>query len=457
MSRLHLVLPGCLTPRIVLVPAIAWLAAVWLAVWPGICPGAEPESAEPENKESPLAVPAAGEPFAARLVGAEGAGEQWRFDFLAGGARRTVEAGELVRWGEFAELDQGPVVVLADGSLLVADLLEADGETLSVDSLLVGTLRLPLEAVAGLVLRLPASRAQSDRLLDEVLRAQGNTDRLVLDNGDRLEGLFVGLETGADALSSEQIRFRGRTGELDIEIQRVAWLAFNPLLRQKPLSEGLRAWVGLTDGSRVLARRLQLDEDRLELTPAVLDQAWQGKAGVLKALQPLGGRVVYLSDLEPSGYRHVPYLDISWPSKRDRNVLGGLLRAGDRLYLKGLGVHSASRLSYELDGEFDRFEAELALDDAAQGRGSVQFRVYVDGKEQFQSPPVRGFSAPVPLSLDIRGARRLDLIVGFGERADELDRADWLDARLVRGQANSEPADQQQADPATPGNAAPGF
>jgi len=409
--------------------AIGCLQVLGLGVlWVGLLCGVG-AAAEAANDHAPRAVPASGEPFAAALVGAD---EQWQLEFSAQGAKRTLAAGELVRWGRFAEVDQGPVVVLADGGLLVADLLGVDDETLSVDSLLVGTLRLPLEAVAGLVLRLPASRAQSDRLLDEVLQAKGNTDQLALDNGDRLEGLFLGFESGKDALSADRIRFRRGTVELDIEIHRVAWLAFNPLLRQDARAGGLQAWVGLRDGSRVLARRLRLAQDRLELTPALLDQQWQGRADALSAIQMLGGRAVYLSDLEPAGYRHVPYLTVSWPFRRDRNVLGGLLRARGQLYLKGLGMHSASRLSYELEGEFERFEAELALDDAAQRRGSVQYRVYVDGREQFQSPPVRGFSAPVPLSLDIRGARRLDLIVGFGGRADELDRADWLDARLIR-------------------------
>ena len=43
----------------------------------------------------------------------------------------------------------------------------------------------------------------------------------------------------------------------------------------------------------------------------------------------------------------------------DRNAEGGRLRCGERLYLKGLGMHSAARLTYALDGPYQRFEAEL--------------------------------------------------------------------------------------------------
>ena len=66
-------------------------------------------------------------------------------------------------------------------------------------------------------------------------------------------------------------------------------------------------------------------------------------------MQPLGGRAVYLSDLKPAEYRQTPFLDLPWPYRADRNVTGGMLRRGGRLYLKGLGVHSAARLVYAIN------------------------------------------------------------------------------------------------------------
>ena len=36
------------------------------------------------------------------------------------------------------------------------------------------------------------------------------------------------------------------------------------------------------------------------------------------------------------------------------------------------------------------------------------------------------------ISVDNDGAKRLDLVVDFADRADELDHANWLNARLVR-------------------------
>ena len=79
-----------------------------------------------------------------------------------------------------------------------------------------------------------------------------------------------------------------------------------------------------------------------------------------------------------------------------------------------------------------RFQAELGIDDSTGGRGSVQFRVLVDGQERFASPIIRGGNPPVPVSVDVAGAKKLELVVDYADRADVLDHADWLNARLTK-------------------------
>jgi hypothetical protein len=124
-------------------------------------------------------------------------------------------------------------------------------------------------------------------------------------------------------------------------------------------------------------------------------------------------------------------LSTSWPYREDRNVLDGMLRVGGRTFVKGLGVHGAARLSYAVPESARQFHAEAAVDDCAGGGGSVRFRVFVDGQPKYASPVARGGEAPLPVRVDISGAKRLDLVVDFADRGDELDRADWLDARFV--------------------------
>ena len=55
-----------------------------------------------------------------------------------------------------------------------------------------------------------------------------------------------------------------------------------------------------------------------------------------------------------------------------------------------------------------------------------------NSREAWLTDVVRGGQPPVPLSVDLKGAKRISLLVDFADRGDELDHADWLDARLVR-------------------------
>jgi hypothetical protein len=44
----------------------------------------------------------------------------------------------------------------------------------------------------------------------------------------------------------------------------------------------------------------------------------------------------------------------------------------------------------------------------------------------------RGGEAPQRASVDVAGAQGITLVVDYTERGDEMDRADWLDARVVK-------------------------
>ena len=153
-------------------------------------------------------------------------------------------------------------------------------------------------------------------------------------------------------------------------------------------------------------------------------------------LQTSSPSVAYLSELPAPSYKQVPFSSLEWPLGIDRNVLGGRLRCSERVHLRGLGMHSASRVAFDLKGE-QRFEAQFALDDRSKSRGSVIGKVLLETEPgqwvaAWESPVVRGGDAPLSLSIPLKGARRLALLVEFADRGDEWDHANWLDARLVR-------------------------
>ena len=372
-------------------------------------------AAEPFN-----VVPADGPAFSASLVGVS---TDWKLQLNENGKPRTMAARDLVTLGKFVDAAHGTQLLFADGGLLVANLVKSDTDVLTVDSTLFGELKLPLESLIGIVLHPPADPQRRDALIARVNSVGGDADRLILDNGDELTGPI-------ETITKESVDFASRVGKVQIETARIAALAFNPTLVDHIKPSGLRGMIGFSDGSRLMANSMTLDDTQIGVTTTG-KQSWKANREHLRALQVFGGRAMYLSDLKPAAYKHIPFLELPWPFYADRNCLGNQLRSEGAVHPKGLGMHSTARLTYSLTGQ-KRFAAEVCLDAQTGGRGSVTFRVFADSEQLYASPVVRGNMPPVPISVELpEGAKTLSLIVDFAERGDELDHANWLNARLV--------------------------
>lgn len=333
-----------------------------------------------------------------------------------------VPLSELLEWGEPAPLRSGMQVILADGSVLLAEPFRLENDQFTVDSLTAGTPQFNLGALAGILFSPAVDTETADREYLALLDASGEGDRLLLINGDELTGRLLGF-------SSEQLRFETELGPLEIPTSDARSLILDPTLRSRPDAEP-HLWVGLTDGSRLRLTHVEPTSTGLRGTcgGVPLEIPLDEVVHLLPVGQG-GGR--YLADLEAGGYRHVPFLSTEWPYQRDRSVGGTLLRSGGRLYLKGLGMHSASRLTYTLRPGDRRLEALLAIDDAAGEQGNVRFRVFVDTEERFASEIIRSGDAPRPISVDLTGGRTVSLIIDYAQRGDTNDWANWLGARLT--------------------------
>ena len=373
-------------------------------------------------------VPVGGAPFRAQLQSITASGmATWKPEH---GEPRKLTLADLCCWGSFAEPPTQSQVVLVDGSLIMADVVSVNKQQLTFDWGLVGELKLPLEWVSGVLLSPPVDRQAADRLRFRLLPTDSHaeTDRLILLNGDELAGELV-------AMSDAAVKIRTPAGETTVAKEKIAAIAFDPSLAAKPDPKQPRIWIGFDDGSRLVAAAIVVQGDQAKVTFAAQPPVTVS-AAKLVALQPLDGRETYLSDLKPADYQHIPFLDLKWSYRNDRNVLGTQLRAGGRLYLKGLGLHSAARLTYDLDKPYRTFATDAAIDDQTNGQGSAIFRVYTDdgsGKWQlkYESPTVRGGAAPLPISVDFSGAKRLSLHVDFADHGDIQAHADWLNARLL--------------------------
>jgi hypothetical protein len=397
-----------------------------------------------ERKNYPVARLVSGQVREGVLVGWEEGHLVFRAE--EGGWSCPIE--DLVYWGELFDIQGASCLFLRDGSSLVGQLAGLTTKEIRWVHPKLGELRFPRALCAGVVLKNPRDPVFKDRLMIDLLE---DSEGVLFLNGDQLAGDLKNW-AGGETLAVSSV-----LGEQSFPLANLRALRFQkpPMPAVAEASEsGTRIWLGLQDGSRILIRVGSQENENGHGAEAALTQASSAGKEVFRAsfagkivaiplnavcfVQVLNKKVVYLSDLEPDRYLFVPFLEYVRPYYRDRNNRGGLLRANRQVYIKGLGVYSASRLTYSLDKKFERFESEVAIDDLSQGAGSVVFRVLVDGESRSVMGPVRGSNPPQSVQVDVRGADRIDLVVEFGERADELDYADWLNARLIRS-ASSQP------------------
>jgi hypothetical protein len=410
-------------------------------------------SAEDVLRAFPVAEPS----FLAEIAGID---SEWNLSFKASGKVRVVAAADLAYFGRYRDVEMGPQIVLADRSIIRADpLLMDENQLILGDATGLGRGQweessLPKRVVKAVVLQPPAATKDRDRLLHDLMSSGEVEDRLLLVSGETIMGTIVALpragkfapEVAKPGLETIQIVRRGSAEALVIPVGKVTAITFGATTHSAPMSQKLSAWLGFADGSLVQAASFTAKDGALSLglsaggqmKTAIFDrdEADRKVWHALTYVEPVSPRVTWLSDLTPLGYKHIPFLSIERPFGADQNVLGSRMRVRGNLCRKGLGMPSAARLAYDVSG-YRKLDAEIAVDDEAGLRGSVVFKVLLETRLNewqvaYESPVVRGGDAPLPVSVDLKGASRLALLTDFADRGDECDWADWLHARLIK-------------------------
>lgn len=322
-----------------------------------------------------------------------------------------------------------PLVVLSGGEVLAVHPATINDESLVgrwARDPEIPAIKVPLESVRGVVFDRPAHAGAFARLLDLMLDGHESHDAVILNNGDVLAGEFSGLDAAEVVLTTP-------AGKSNIERRGVRAIVFNPTLTNNESLRGEGALVSLTDGSRFRARDLKfVPPDQISLHPQ-FGGILSIPLAAVESLRFLGGCATYLSDVNPADYKFEPFFELDWPLRRDRSVAGGFLKLGGAEFLKGLGVHSRSTVTYRLDGKFRRFQATIGIDSVAAGKGSVIFEVMLDGKVAFKSDVLTGANPPVSIGqVNLSGVKSLSLRVDYAGDGDILDHADWCDALVVK-------------------------
>jgi hypothetical protein len=290
------------------------------------------------------------------------------------------------------------------------------------------TLSVPLSHVAVLWLHAPTGVTDVGPVLRRLQTEQRDQDVVLLRNGDQIQGTVT-------ALNSQTVcEIEGPQQKIKLPAERLAAVAFNTTLLARPRLREPHVHAVLSGGGRLTLLAAEIDAEKGHLVgKTIFRQSVQVPLCDVLALNMRQGRAVYLSDLTPAQYVHTPFLGVSWPWVRDGSVTGGELALTDGIHDKGIGLHSASQISYTLDGKYRWFEAIVDLDQHTGRAGDARIAVLVDEQPQKldRNGQLSAGKAPLKLRVPVQGAKRLTLVVDYGARGDVQDHVNWADARLI--------------------------
>lgn len=348
--------------------------------------------------------------------------------------RQTQEAGE-------------PVIELVDGTRLVSDRYRSSGDVATIGLKLTGALQstpkstvhrvefAPLpEKLASLWQTLEAKKLVGDAL---VVRKQVDAGRAT--ELDYLTGVVQDV-------SSEQVAFVWDGDAIDVRLGKVAGVAYYRPAADQP--EAPLCWIHTNDGSALAARTVAQKQGRLHVeTVAGLKLKFAPKA-VVEADYSIG-KLLYLSDLEPLAQRWTPYVAV--PEGASRLASSGLPRfdqaqdggplslevvADDgqrhvQSFRKGIALRSATELVFRVPDEMRLLVARAGIHPSTSTQGHVTLEIFADRSLVWQGE-VKGGEPPQSIEASVAGARRLRIVVGYGDNLDYGDQLHLVEARMMR-------------------------
>jgi len=114
----------------------------------------------------------------------------------------------------------------------------------------------------------------------------------------------------------------------------------------------------------------------------------------------------------------------------DRNHRGNPISINGKVYDKGLGCKTESRIIYKLNGKADRFQASVGIDDEYARTEPGRFRVLIEdsfgNRAIFDSGKIMKGTPAVDIDIDIKGLEFIQLEF----RGKEVI-GDWVNPRII--------------------------
>jgi len=320
-----------------------------------------------------------------------------------------------------------------DGSRIRAMIDKNEGDDLFVKSYAAGNLKFDISKLRGFV-SLPMSGfvgSKADEMVDRSDYKNGvNLDYALTQNTALYRGLFASFDRANLMFDHEDFLM---SKELKVTFLAAGRLADSARAQPTPWdgSPQIRLWT--RDGSVILGKLEDIRFGKWIFKPRWADNVLlEIPVDEIVSSEIMGGRIQYLSQLEPSAAKEETLLAPFQPYRMDKNCQGGRLSIAGKRYPWGIGVHANSELTFDLRKKFKLFKSEVGIDSIMGKRGSVVFIVKGDGKELYKSPIVKGDQPPLSIEVNTEGVDKLTLIVNDGGDLDMGDAANWVSARVVR-------------------------
>jgi hypothetical protein len=347
-------------------------------------------------------------------------------------------------------------VFLRDGTLISGALGSLVGTEASIQALSLNrALKLKREDMAGAFYPLPLGQDENLPVLQQrvsVLAAlrllqkegpavetapaqlrPGFRNRVVYRNLDALDGRLLRLGEEKALIEMPD----GRVAAPQRDLLRLIELQTDPLPppAEKDLALGAGVVIRLKPGDVLRGRILKLDEREM-----ALQTAWAGELKLpresIEALYPSGergSRWSWLSSLHTLRAKHTPVFDAKSPPRVNTSCDGATMRMAGLTCDLGFGVHSRTELTFDLRTFPGRhLVAMVGLDDETRGRGDAVAQVLLDGKEAWNSGPLRPNAQPLHVCVDLGEAKELTLLTDYGpDNDDSGDHVDWAWAALI--------------------------
>jgi Gpi18-like mannosyltransferase len=134
---------------------------------------------------------------------------------------------------------------------------------------------------------------------------------------------------------------------------------------------------------------------------------------------------VYLSGLSPVSHHQ------GWGElQANTSVVGSVMVFDDTVYLRGLGTHAPSRITYDIPSDVSHFRAIAGIDRSAKGQGTATVFVELDGRPVFESSIDGATKTFVPIDVPLDGAKRLTLRADATADGNRQDHVSWALARF---------------------------